>query len=111
HSLVAARYSFAKTGCLFVNPAILMSDANKPTRARALAGTSIAATGVPAALATHGMRFWAMNPPRLPIVLIAAIAMATRCPEKNNEGRNQRQGKSNDIQGVPIDIATIRIQF
>jgi hypothetical protein len=44
-------------------------------------------------------------------VLIVAIAVAARVPEKNSDGKNHKHGNSREMHGVPIDIATSRIQF
>src|SRR6202034_3883345 len=90
-------------------PLVLIKRARIPTAVRQIDGTSIAATGEPAVCATHGIAFWAKKPPRFPIVLMVAIAVAARVPVNSNDGRNHRHGNSSEMHGVPIDIATSRI--
>src|SRR5258708_7498830 len=53
-----------------------MASALADSSARLNAGTAMAASALPVVCATQGIRFWAAKPPRLPIVLIAAIAAA-----------------------------------
>src|SRR6266508_4402075 len=53
-----------------------MTIALRESRARLMAGTIIAASALPDQCATQGIRFCDRKPPRLPSVVMAAIAAA-----------------------------------
>src|SRR3954463_6633139 len=73
--------------------------------ARLAAGTSMAASALPLQCATHGIRFCARKPPRLPSVVIAAMAAAAWAPLKICDGRYQKQGNISEMHGVPTTKA------
>jgi hypothetical protein len=67
-----------------------MSASN--TSALHAAGTSIAPIGFPVRCAASGIRLCAKTPPIVPIVVIAANALAERSPAKARDGSHQKLG-------------------
>src|SRR5262249_55486354 len=68
-----------------------MMMALSDSKARPMAGTIIAASALPDQCATQGITFCDRKPPRLPSVVIAAMAAAAWAPLKICDGRYQKQ--------------------
>ena len=66
-----------------------------------MAGTIMAASALPDQCATQGIRFCDRKPPRLPSVVMAAMAAAAWAPLKIWDGKYQKQGNISEMQGVP----------